>query len=155
MPAEDDGVLDASDSLETDDLAYDPLDSGIVPGGGYRTSALFGLTAAEAGQGESLDQLLAEEEPDAETSSVDDRWKNGPEPRSGRLEADADSLAGFDRGIDGGAASAEEAAVHIVDLDQDSSAELDDATPTEPLEEAIDYTDLDARREAQRSDRNH
>ena len=152
LPAEDDGILDPSDSLETDDLAYDPLDPGIVPGDGYRSSTLFGLTAAEAGRGESLDQLLAEEEPDAEPSSVDDRWSDGPAPRAGRLEQDTDGLTGFDRGIDGAAASAEEAAVHVVDLDQDRDAELHDATPSESLEDAIDHTDLDARRDAVQGD---
>jgi len=70
-------------------------------------------------EGETLDQRLADEEPE--------EWETDPldQPdttRSGRLVADADALDGRvndtfadDAGIDGGAASAEEAAVHIVD----------------------------------------
>ena len=63
-PAEDDGVLDPSDSLETDDLGADVLDTGVDAGEGYRGATRFGTTLDEERRGESLDQLLAEEEPD-------------------------------------------------------------------------------------------
>ncbi len=61
---EDDGVLDAEDTLITDRLDYDPLDSGIVPPDHWSPAEYFGTTAEEARRGESLDQLLAEEEPE-------------------------------------------------------------------------------------------
>ena len=128
--AEDDGVLDPSDSLESDDLRGDVLDTGIDAGEGYRGANRYGTTVDEERSGESLDQLLAEEEPDVspdapwtdeDAPSDDDRaW----EPRSGRLVApdegcprrrgDQDVFA-RDVGLDGGGASAEEAAVHLTD----------------------------------------
>jgi hypothetical protein len=122
-------VLEPADTLETDDLRGDVLDTGIDAGEGYRGANRYGTTADEELRGESLDQLLAEEEPDV---GVDAPWtdEDDPsdddrptEPRSGRLVApdegahpDAeDNVVAFDVGIDGGAASAEEAAVHLTD----------------------------------------
>ena len=137
--AEDDGVLEPADDLSTDDFADDPLDTGIVPPDHYGASSWYGVTEAEARQGESLDQLLAEEEPDPNASYldetdgeddededgplpaqdasgevIDDRWADGPGPRSGRLVADGRLMAA-DVGPDAGAAGAEEAAVHVVE----------------------------------------
>ena len=118
-PAEDDGVLDPSDSLETDDLAADVLDTGIDAGEGYRGATRFGTTLDEERRGESLDQLLAEEEPDI----TDDGSDEDEDPRAGRLVAEdegahpsleRDSVA-TDVGLAGKAASAEEAAVHIIE----------------------------------------
>jgi hypothetical protein len=126
---EDDGVLEPADSLESDDLTADVLDTGVDAGDAYRGTARFGTTPEEERRGESLDQLLAEEEPDVgpdepwtdeEAPTDDDR--NG-ERRAGRLVAadegahpddETDSIA-TEVGIDGGAASAEEAAVHLTD----------------------------------------
>jgi hypothetical protein len=126
---EDDGVLDASDTLD-DDRVADPLDVGVAAGDRYAGAERFGTTAAEARAGESMDQLLAEEEPDVdpyagEGDDEDDLVRRGfeQEPRSGRLVADdegtgedteKDSVA-RDVGIDAGGASAEEAAVHVVE----------------------------------------
>ncbi len=104
----------------------------------------FGTTAGEQQSGESPDDLLAKEEPDtpfdedeespediagdpdAADEDVDGLLLDeGPDPRAGRLVADdegahpdteADLLA-HDAGIDGGAATAEEAAVRVVDED--------------------------------------
>jgi hypothetical protein len=127
--SEDDGVLEPADTLESDDLRGDVLDTGVDAGEGYRGATRFGTTAEEGRRGESLDELLAEEEPDAgsdapwtdeDDPSDDDR---APEARSGRLvapdeganeDAEKDVFA-FDVGVDGGAASAEEAAVHLTD----------------------------------------
>ena len=115
---EDDGVLDASDTLDGDG---DPLDTGIAAADRWSGANRFGTTAAEARAGESLDQLLAEEEPDVDPyadrdEDEDELTRRGyeSEPRAGRLVAEADLAAG-DAGIDGGGASAEEAAVHVVD----------------------------------------
>jgi hypothetical protein len=134
--------LDASDTLDGDP-GDDPLDQGIAPPDRWSAGEGFGTTAPEEQEGESLDQLLAEEEPDpyAEADSdedegegegedlrADDLWDDDePEPRSGRLVADdegahaddEDELVAHDVGIDGGAASAEEAAVHVLDDDDD------------------------------------
>ena len=105
----------------------------------------FGTTAAEQHQGESLEQRMAQEEPDPAAASTTRSPTPTPwaattptrsrptrtswaTPRSaatgaGRLvapdegsheDAETDLIAG-DVGIDGGAASAEEAAMHVVD----------------------------------------
>ncbi|HEY3868256.1 MAG TPA: DUF5709 domain-containing protein [Actinocrinis sp.] len=141
---EDDGVLEPGDSLETDDLGYDPLDTGISPLERRPASERYGVTPAEARAGESLDERLAEEEPE----SGGERFSTGPdepededrpeqdeafeesataEPRAGRLiglDEGAHSVAensyfARDAGIDGAGASAEEAAMHIVGDDED------------------------------------
>jgi hypothetical protein len=133
---EDEGVLDASDTLD-DDAVEDPLDTGIAPPDRWSGANRFGTTAAEQRAGESLDQLLAEEEPDVDpyaepAQDEDELTRRGydSEPRSGRLvDRDPNGDAGneysgadfepdavaWDAGIDGGGASAEEAAVHVVD----------------------------------------
>jgi Family of unknown function (DUF5709) len=124
---EDDGVLDASDTLDTDPIR-DPLDTGIAPPDRWSPAERFGATLAEQRRGQSLDQLLAEEEPDADPYAADwdvfdeDQRFAPMQPRAGRLVADyevadpvhAAGLVARDAGIDAGAASAEEAAVRIV-----------------------------------------
>jgi Family of unknown function (DUF5709) len=128
---EDDGTLDASDTLDGDP-GDDPLDQGIVPPDRWSAGEGFGTTLAEEQAGESLDQLLAEEEPDQDPYADADLPPDGSlteeEPRSGRLVAEDEGahpdtepdLVARDVGIDGGAASAEEAAVHVQD-DTDGS----------------------------------
>jgi hypothetical protein len=132
-------VEDASDTL-AGDVGDDPLDRGVVPPERWSAGIRFGSTAGEQQTGESLDQLLAEEEPD-ETTGVDlddiDEEEDedvaeedvdglllddGPDPRSGRLVAEDEGahpdeeadLIARDAGISGGAATAEEAAMHVV-----------------------------------------
>jgi hypothetical protein len=115
---EDDGVLDASDTLDTDAIA-DPLDTGIVPPDRWSPAERFGATLAEQRRGESLDQLLAAEEPDIDPYAQVEQLL---QPRAGRLVADDEGcltvhgpgLVAWDVGIDAGAASAEEAAVRII-----------------------------------------
>jgi hypothetical protein len=127
--AEDDGVLDIGDSLISDDLNADVLDTGVDAGDSYVAATRFGTTAAEEQEGPSLDQMLAEEELDV---GADEPWTDEdipstddevPQSRTGRLEfpdegepgaSDGDAFA-IDVGIDGGGASAEEAAVHETD----------------------------------------
>jgi hypothetical protein len=132
---EDDGVLDASDTLDGDAVS-DPLDRGIEPADRWSWATRYGTTAAEQHAGEPLDQRLAEEVPDIDPyadpgDDEDELIRRGyeAEPRSGRLVAgdpNADDngpggedtepdAVGWDAGIDGGGASAEEAAVHVVD----------------------------------------
>jgi hypothetical protein len=103
------------------------LDSGYSPPEAYRGEG-FGTTADEQLQGESLDERLRQEEPEPDPyadagEDLDDGEVGGE--RAGRL-VDPDGgigedvekdLVGEDVGIDGAAASAEEAAVHIVPED--------------------------------------
>lgn len=106
--------LDTDETL-TGPSDTDPLDSGYVPPDrpyGVEDNA---VTPAGAREGESHDARIAREIPDSE-----------PPPdtgRSGRLAGTVDGADGApaeeggasEVGIDGGAASAEEAAVHDVD----------------------------------------
>jgi hypothetical protein len=126
---EDDGVLDVSDTLD-DDRVADPLDTGVAAGDRWAGADRFGTTPAEARAGQSLERLLAEEEPDVDpyaeaADDEDELIRRGyeREARAGRLVADdegvrqdeqADAVA-WDVGVDGGGASAEEAAMHLVD----------------------------------------
>jgi hypothetical protein len=136
-------VEDASDTLDGDP-GDDPLDRGLVPPQHWSAASRFGTTGAEQEEGESLDQLLSEEEPDIAPAIDDERsaditgdpdaadedvdgllLDDGPDPRAGRLvaedegtEPDAEAdLVARDAGIDGGGATAEEAAIHVVDDD--------------------------------------
>jgi hypothetical protein len=140
---EDYEVEDASDTL-LGRPGDDPLDQGVAPPERWSAGERFGTTAGEQQSGESLDDLLAEEEPDTPVD-VDDEdpedsagdpdladedvdgllLDDGPDPRAGRLVAEDEGahpdteadLVASDVGVDGGAASAEEAAVHVVDED--------------------------------------
>lgn len=130
---EDYETRDSYDTLD-DPPGDDPLDRGVVPPLGWSAGMRPGSATPELGGGESLDELLAEEEPDL--SDDEDSWDEnatehdifrlsaaeGADPRSGRLVAedegsnlvgDADDVVAEDVGIDGGGASAEEAAVHV------------------------------------------
>jgi len=139
---EDYSVQEPSDSL-IGDAEDDPLDRGVAPPERWSAAMKFGSTADEQEAGESLDQLLAEEEPDdaldldddlpedAEDADEADEYldglllDDGPDPRAGRLVAEDEGahpdeeadLVARDVGIDGGAASAEEAAMHVVEDD--------------------------------------
>ncbi|MGP3690217.1 DUF5709 domain-containing protein [Streptomyces sp. IBSNAI002] len=112
-------ALDEPGLDDTLDTAYVPLDRPLAVED-------RGTTAAEARTGESLDERLARERPevsarDEESDETGDPLLAGPD-RAGRLMAVDESaprshisVLARDVGIDGGAASAEEAAVHIVD----------------------------------------
>ncbi len=136
--AENDGVLDESDTLE-DGPTGDPLDTGIIPADKWSAGEGYGTTEAEEAAGESLDQLLSEEEPDIdpyaeaeredeEAGTEDELLEEDdlPDPRAGRLVAEdegahpdeEEDLVASDVGIDAGAAGAEEAAVHVTDEDE-------------------------------------
>lgn len=130
-----DGLPDESDNLDQlqpDDTLIDRgvddvLDEGYSPAEKWSGGEGFGTTADEALQGENLDQRIAQEEPDVDPYAVDegehlDDGEVGTE-RAGRL-VDPDQglgedlekdLVGDDVGIDGAGASAEEAAVHVVE----------------------------------------
>jgi hypothetical protein len=138
---EDYSVQEPADSLtgEPGEPGSDPLDRGVAPPERWSAEVRRG---SDAGDQESLDQLLAEEEPDAALDLDDDDdlpeddeddeeadeyldgllLDDGADPRAGRLVAedegahpdDEEDLVARDVGIDGGAASAEEAAIHVV-----------------------------------------
>jgi hypothetical protein len=111
----------------------------------------FGTTQEEQESGESLDDQLAREVPDVAVPAGDDTGDlpgGTGEPvddqagaaRTGRLVASepgpgsaAADLEAEDVGIDGGAASAEEAAVHTIpETDESPEAEPDAADPESP-----------------------
>ena len=139
---EDYETRDASDTL-AGKPGDDPLDRGVAAPD--RWSA--GMREAWRGEedSESLDELLSEEEPDETAEPGEDAWDenatdgdvsrferaSGPDPRAGRLVAtdeDTDDVSetlldweatevARDEGTDGGGATAEEAAVHVIGED--------------------------------------
>ncbi|MCI3242703.1 DUF5709 domain-containing protein [Streptomyces spinosisporus] len=132
---EDSGLLDVEDTL-VDDGVDDPLDRGWSPPERPWAVERDDVTAAERRHGETLDQRLAEELPELVMSDGDGIGDcDGSDgellddevgaTRSGRLvapdegahEDEESALVATDVGIDGAAASAEEAAMHIVDGD--------------------------------------
>jgi hypothetical protein len=132
---EDSGLLDAEDTL-VDDGVDDPLDRGWSPPDRPWAVERADVTAAERQHGETLDQRLAEELPDlvmpdgdgiGDCDGTDGELLDNEvgAVRSGRLvapdegahEDEESALVARDVGIDGAAASAEEAAMHIVDED--------------------------------------
>ncbi|MFF2537554.1 DUF5709 domain-containing protein [Streptomyces cyaneofuscatus] len=137
QPQNDDGQdppndeLDLENTLGERDLD-DQMEEGYSPPERPLGVDKFGTTGEEEQEGESLDQRLAQEVPDVQPPDGDgigDVAGGEGEPeeridgdaRAGRLTA-ADDATGRntdvfaeDVGIDGGAASAEEAAVHVAD----------------------------------------
>jgi hypothetical protein len=140
---EDYEVLDANDTL-LGDPGDDPLDRGVASPDRWSAGTRYALEGEE--DSESLDELLSEEEPDESVDDEDDEDENAPEwdverrdrddepdPRAGRLvspDEDGDDVTDTfvdfekdevarDTGIGGGAATAEEAAVHVVNEDED------------------------------------
>lgn len=122
---DDDDQLQPQDSL-VDRGVPDVLDEGFSPPD--RPPKMYGRTDEEERELETLDERLSEEEPDIAVDSqvnefVED-WEVG-HVRAGRLKAEDEGvgedeeseLIATDVGIDGGAASAEEAAVHVIDDD--------------------------------------
>lgn len=118
--AVDGDQLTPSDALTGDDTD-DPLDAGYtVPD--RASHSWRGETPNEALEGESLDAHLAEEEPEVweETEDVegDERAGRLVAPDEGAHSPQESDLIADDRGRAGYAASAEEAAMHIVDEDR-------------------------------------
>jgi hypothetical protein len=117
--------VDPSESL-TGDNTSDPLDAGYSPPDREPKATRYGTTAEEQLRGETLDQRLAEEEPDVESDEriADDfdATDSLPDERAGRLVAPDEGAHGddeaeqvaFDAGRAGDAASAEEAAMHVI-----------------------------------------
>jgi hypothetical protein len=126
QPAAEDFLLD--DQVDEADRGYSPPEKWSAAQG-------YGNTPLEEELGETLDQRIAQEVPepdpyaeaeeeaeDADEQETDDEREVG-DRRAGRLvdpdegfgEDTEKDMVGEDVGIDGAAASAEEAAVHVVD----------------------------------------
>jgi hypothetical protein len=130
---DDSGVLEPEDSLDYRGVV-DVLDEGWSPPERPWASTGWGTTAREAASGEPLEARLARELPDGDdwagdglgdASDTDGELLDDEvgDVRAGRLltaggtfDDDAELYA-LDAGIDGAAASAEEAAVHVVSVD--------------------------------------
>ena len=129
--------VDDEDQLTAEDTLTDPehevvdeLDRGYSPPEKYSAGQGYGNTPYEEATGETLEQRVAQEEPEpdpyveAEARAGDEDLNDGEvgAERAGRLvdpdegsgEDTEKDLVGTDVGIDGAAASAEEAAVHDI-----------------------------------------
>jgi hypothetical protein len=132
-PEEASGLLEAEDTLEDARGVRDVLDTGWSPPSRPWAVEDWGTTESEESAGESLDGRLARELPDevseegdglGDASDTDGELRDDEvgDERAGRLldaddggtEDTDDELWAQDLGIDGAAASAEEAAVHVV-----------------------------------------
>lgn len=135
-----DDATEASLRLEPEDVLEDVSEADVLEQGYSPQDRPWAVDDPEvSGERETLDQRLAEEEPEdgeaedeagdglGDVAGTDGELRDAEvgDRRAGRLaETDAGSesapdpdadLEAFDEGIDGGAASAEEAAVHVVD----------------------------------------
>jgi hypothetical protein len=121
--------LGATVQLETAESLVGPADGNDALDAGYsppdRPYALDDdeLTVAGQAAGETLDERLAREVPEEVPVDADRAGRLADPEQLGVMER-TDSMEGQDVGIDGGAASAEEAAVHVVDLDPDLDPDL-------------------------------
>jgi hypothetical protein len=122
-PVDDAEFLDPLDNLTGDD-PDEPLQTGYSPPEREPYTLRHARTPFEEREGESLDEHLAEEEPDV---GVDDVDLADADPPAGRLVApdegahadeESEEIAA-DVGPAGYARTAEEAAMHIVDEDAD------------------------------------
>jgi hypothetical protein len=134
----DDDVFEQLDGLDTLDGRgpNDPLDEGYSPPEKPWAVEDWGTTAREEAGGEGLDRRLARELPESwadedtdddglgDESDTDGELRDDEvgDVRSGRLTDNGEGsgdreLYAEDVGIDGAGASAEEAAVHVVDDD--------------------------------------
>jgi hypothetical protein len=136
---DEDQPQSSGDSLVDDRGLTQPLDEGFSPGEKWSAGQGYGNTPLEEELGEDLEQRLRQEVPEPDPyeeagsmsvrvieGGLDDEVTEGMEvgdERAGRLvnpdegarpdhEGDA---VGTDVGIDGAAAGAEEAAVHVLD----------------------------------------
>jgi hypothetical protein len=110
----------------------DALDEGYSPPDREPAHLRHGMTREEMRRGETLDERLAEEEPDIDPYADDNDYGTA-DPRAGRLVApdegfgedeESDEVA-RDIGIDGAGASAEEAAVHVIESEEGPETEPD------------------------------
>jgi hypothetical protein len=132
---DEDQPQSTGDSLVDDRGLPEPLEEGYSPPEKWSAAQGFGNTPLEEQMGETLDQRLqqeipepdpyelAEQEVDPDEEDVDDevgdvRAGRLVEPDEGVHVDQEKDLVAEDVGIDGAAASAEEAAVHVIPDDQ-------------------------------------
>ncbi|WP_448612555.1 DUF5709 domain-containing protein [Modestobacter sp. URMC 112] len=139
-PEEDTGVLEPEDTLVDPGGIRDVLDTGWSPAERPWAATDWGTTDVEEATGERLAGRLARELPDEQADEWDglgDASDTDGELvddevgalRAGRLVGTVETcgdvepeLYAVDAGIDSGAASAEEAAVHLVPQDDEGSS---------------------------------
>lgn len=127
MSVDDEDQLQPEDSL-VDRGVDDALDEGYSPPEKWSPAEGFGNTAEEEREGETLEQRIAQEEPEEDpyaAAAAEGEHVGGEVggARAGRLVAEDEGLGpdeesdlvAEDIGIDGAGASAEEAAVHVID----------------------------------------
>ena len=118
------------DSLVDDRGLSEPLDEGYSPPEKWSVAEGYGNTPLEEELGETLDQRIAQEEPEPDPyeqadSDIENVAGEVGNLRAGRLVDENEGIGpdeekdmvGEDVGIDGAGASAEEAAVHVIDDD--------------------------------------
>lgn len=121
ISVDDETQLQPEDTLD-DRGVDDVLDEGYSPPDREPPHLRDAPTGQEQLEGEGLDARLAQEEPEPDPYAEADLEPGAGDPRAGRLvapdqgtETDVDKeVYAEDVGIDGGAASAEEAAVHVI-----------------------------------------
>ena len=117
--------LQAGDTL-IDRGVDDVLDEGYILPDNWGPGMGYGTTAAEMRQGESIDMRAKQEEPEHDPQKLRGKWnplfedREVGQQRAGRLIVGDDRGVGREMGISGGAASAEEAAMHIIDEDDET-----------------------------------
>jgi hypothetical protein len=125
---DEDQPQSTGDSLTDSDRVAEPLDEGYSPPEKWSPAQKYGNTPLEEHMGETLDQRLSQEVPEPDpydAGAVEAENVEGEvgHERAGRLVAEDEGvsedtekdLVADDIGIDGAAASAEEAAVHTID----------------------------------------
>jgi hypothetical protein len=125
---DEDQPQSGGDDLVEERGLTEPLDEGYSPPEKWSVAEGYGNTPLEEELGETLEQRLAQEEPEPdpyEQAALETEDVGGEVGgvRAGRLvdedqgmgEDTEKDLIGHDVGIDGAAASAEEAAVHIIE----------------------------------------
>ncbi|HXV92937.1 MAG TPA: DUF5709 domain-containing protein, partial [Pseudonocardia sp.] len=122
--------LESSETLAGPAGDRDGVDAGYVPADRPYVLDERGVTAEGQREGDTLDERLAREQPEDLPSDPDRAGRLQMAGEGAALET-SDSVAAEDVGISGGAASAEEAAMHYVDADALSGVgpDLDDAGP--------------------------
>src|SRR6476659_9752264 len=123
---DDEDQLQPEDTLAQEDVD-DVLDRGYSPADHARGSLAHGVTAEEQHRDETIEERIRQEVPDPASAYGAPENESGlgdgevGDARAGRLVApdggngidDEKDLVGEDVGVDGAAASAEEAAVHV------------------------------------------
>jgi hypothetical protein len=128
---DDENQLQPEDTL-LDRGVDDALDEGYSPPEKWSAAQRFGNTPYEEEVGETLDQRIAQEMPEPDPYALAELDSDEPvgevgSVRAGRLVAEDEGahedvesdLVADDVGISGAGASAEEAAVHIIEVEED------------------------------------